>query len=211
MSKRNRARRLQKATGMTYQQALATLEKHAERAAALAHSRGLSLAEADLVLVQGEHAAIEVIDMSEDEDTIEGICERLAARTVARRVFVIDGLRVIPGGRGSLAELPVEAFLAAIPKPEETLKEEKVTEVGEVDFYSLPIEDTGAILQVVYDASSSLGLVRLHALKAVEDLARVIRRERRRAAPFIPPTSGGASGAPAEAWLSVVIKRRRKG
>jgi hypothetical protein len=108
MSLRNRARSLQKKTGLTYQQALARLRALGERPATLRRQTGWPLGVCDRYLVDG-HAPIDVVEVppADDvpievadsdalDDRIRGLCEALRSRSGARAVALVDlGGRVL--------------------------------------------------------------------------------------------------------------------
>jgi hypothetical protein len=121
MSLRNRARSLQKKTGLTYQQALDRLRALGERSARLRRETGWSLDVCDRYLVDG-HAPIAVVEQdgrrptaergarsrgSAVMDEIQVVCETLRTLTAARSVLLVDlRRRVIAHADSEMA--PVE-------------------------------------------------------------------------------------------------------
>src|SRR5689334_14290417 len=88
MSLRNRARRLQEKTGVSYQQALDRLRKLGKRPADLSKQTGWPLEVCDRFLIDG-HAPIEVIEVRQPTpDLVEVICESLRASSGARAVLL---------------------------------------------------------------------------------------------------------------------------
>ena len=90
MSLRNRARSLQKKTGLSYQRALAKLRALGEKPARLADQTGWPLDVCDRFLVDG-HAPIDVIEVPEVRtlrEQCEAVCEKLRVTANARAVVL---------------------------------------------------------------------------------------------------------------------------
>ena len=205
MSFRSRARRLQRALGVSYQQALAKIRANAEAAAAMARARGWPLGRCDLELA-GVAAPIEVVEIETPEDPIHEICARLAAQALARAVLLFEGRNLLVRvGQLERADLMVCVVGRHRPQPPPTL-----LALGEGrSVYGAPLDGGRATLSVIFDESTSLGLVRLRTARAVAELEPLLAARRTGGAPP-PPARGGPSGAPAEAWLSVAALRKRR-
>src|SRR5262249_1866754 len=123
MSLRNRARSLQKKTGLSYQQALAKLRALGEKPARLSKQTGWTLAGCDRFLVDG-HAPIHVIDVFGTRiptlhELIEQVCETLRATTSARAVVcVARSGRVLAHVGGDDFELVLRGALLRKAPPE---------------------------------------------------------------------------------------------
>jgi hypothetical protein len=205
MSFRSRARRLQRALGVSYQQALAKIRANAEAAAAMARGRGWPLGRCDLELAAAA-APIEVVEIETPEDPIHEICARLAAQTLARAVMLFDRRNWLAGvGQLERADLMVCIVGRHRPQPPTLLA------LGEGrSVYWAPLDGGRATLSVIFDQSTSLGLVRLRTGRAVAELEPLLAARRRTGGAPPPPARGGPSGAPAEAWLSVAALKKRR-
>src|SRR5215470_4805918 len=116
MSLRNRARSLQKKTGLSYQRALAKLRALGEKPARLAEQTGWPLDVCDRFLVDG-HAPIDVIEVPERttlREACEQICETLRVTANARTVVLCARNGSILARTGSL-ELD-SIFVAAVDR-----------------------------------------------------------------------------------------------
>jgi hypothetical protein len=219
MSLRNRARHLQRVTNLTYQQALDRLRQLGEAPARLAREKGWSLAECDEHLVRKQadkepppaparrapllHAAEEL----RGARTANEVCQGLLASSGARTVLLVDadGRRVAEAGVAKDARAAfVRSFVRPLAARQRTPAAEAEAAIcaqaglagAQVHFAEL---DGGARLYVVYDGSTSLGLVRLRVAMAVAEIGR-----RRLLEPVVVPVDGGrgpgdgGSGAPAQ-------------
>src|SRR4051794_26540948 len=108
MSLRNRARSLQKKTGLSYQQALAKLRALGERPAVLSKKSGWSLEVCDRFLIDG-HAPIDVIEVAQSEipslhDLVQQTCEKLLrdANALAVVVSANNGRLLAHAGAGNI-------------------------------------------------------------------------------------------------------------
>jgi hypothetical protein len=203
MSLRNRARALQKKTGLTYQQALVRLRALGEHPAKLARTSGWPLEVCDRYLVDG-HAPISVVEMEPIpslHELLRNICEALCATSNARLVVLHrDGRMLVSMGEGT----PVnELFIMASLRSRQSAHVPTVTPPDEVMtlddghvIYTTQVR-TGVLLSVrFYREESSLGLVRLRARRAVAEIERLLSGESR----GMPPVggAGGSGGVPNE-------------
>ncbi len=198
MSLRNRARRLQRATGWTYQQALAKLRALGVRPAELARETGWPLWKCDLHLCG---RGIEVVEAFEPEpDPLTAICQRLLAECAATAVWLFgpDGPLVAHAGRRpSLDFQAIWMFRLKTGWP----REERAFTIGTRRTLLTPIEP-GGLLVVQFGDDSSLGLVRVRVARVKDELERLLRRRR---TPILPPTSrGGPGGLPAQVRVALV-------
>lgn len=196
MSLRNRARSLQKKTGLTYQQALARLRAFGERPATLRRQTGWPLEVCDRYLVDG-HAPVPVVEAPRGEDTpidvvessgvhelIRAVCEALRLMAAARTVALVD-----PRGH-------VLVCVGGVGEDGETLHEEPVKRRRSARY--AVVAATRAILMVRFrHGETSLGLVRLRARKAARELEQLLDADE---SPMMPPGggAGGAGGIPNE-------------
>lgn len=229
MSLRNRARRLQRATGLSYQQALARLRSLGAAAAELRAQTGWPLWKCDLYLV--DPARVDAEPASADRsggspasatrsghrlqvavspreaaggvDPVTAVCDWLLEMTGARAVWLVGArgeLLVALPPRHAPSFLPLAARLAGpatashVP-PRQPL----LLDLGADRVYAAPVAG-GRTLAVRFDASTSLGLVRLRTRRAAGELEAIFRR--RDAPPGMPPgaAGSGAGGAPAQAF-----------
>ena len=202
MSLRNRARALQKKTGITYQQALARLRKLGGRPAKLARESGWPLEVCDRYLVDG-HAPINVVEMkpiASLHDLLQNICDELRATTNARLVALHRDGRVLvaTGEKAQERELLLMGSwigLQSARRPAVTPPEVLELDDGHV-IHTTPVR-TGVLLSVRFHRDeSSLGLVRLRARRAAAEIERLLGDESR----GMPPVGGvgGSGGVPNE-------------
>jgi hypothetical protein len=169
MSLRNRARALQKKTGLSYQQALARLRALGERPARLHRESGWPLEVCDRFLVDG-HAPIEVLEgRSERQQRIEEICERLRVASNAREVLLMDGRVLV---RARVDEL----------------------ESGD-SVHSTQVKRAVLVVRFHSD-ETSLGLVRLRMRQAMAELEPLLDDDDVMMPPIAG--GGGTSGVPSE-------------
>jgi hypothetical protein len=194
MSLRNRARSLQKLTGLSYQRALAQLRALGEKPAKLSKETGWPLDVCDRFLTDG-HAPIDVIEVPEARsfrEQCEAICETLRLTANARAVVLAakNGAVLVQVGA-----FDVGAIWGATVRARQR---EDVWEMGEnLVFHSANVR--GARLVVVFERDkSSLGLVKLRARHAVEELERLFARAEGPAGMPPPSGRGGPGGLPAE-------------
>jgi hypothetical protein len=212
MSLRNRARRLQRRTGLTYQQALNWLRAHAGESEALTRRYGWPIHRADLhaydpKLVEAS-APIEVVDLRQ-VDPIEAICQELLDLTASRGVTLLDDkmqtLCHLPPGEATFA---VRLFRGAMGgRTEDALSSASSSHwfVDGVSMAAEPVGKSGLLVVIFEQDETSLGLVRLRMKQAAKRLEPLLKGPR---GVFMPPQSGGGGSAPpAEARL-VVPKRR---
>lgn len=199
MSLRNRARSLQKKTGLSYQQALARLRALGERPATLARQTGWPLDVCDRYLVDG-HAPIEVIGPATDE-RIELLCERLRVTANARVVLLAQDGRLLAcaGEQPRTMTLALE-LLSVRPSPgERALPEPPEVWNGEDGSAAYKMWVKRALLIVRFHRDeTSLGLVRLRARQAAEKLAPLLDDDDAATPPFGGSGGGGAGGVPNE-------------
>jgi hypothetical protein len=219
MSLKNRARALQKKTGLTYQQALQRLRSLGDRPAKLRRQTDWPLEVCDRFLVDGHapisvveahggEGPIEVVDEPRDLDAIEQVCKWLRTMSAARSVLLVDARgRVIAlsgqhdrSGGSQSTQLP---SLPSLPKPVRTSP--VTTEVRELEndrvLVRAPVKPrrssgesritTRAYLNVEFErAQTALGLVRLRMWQAVTALEQLLAGE----TPSVPPAGGGGEG-----------------
>jgi hypothetical protein len=214
MSLRNRARALQKKTGLTYQQALARLRKLAGRPAKLARESGWPLEVCDRYLVDG-HAPIDVVEMKPIlslHDLLQNICDELRANSNARLVALHRDGRVLisTGDKTPVNELLImgslrsrqSARMPTVPPPEE------VMELDDGQVIHTKRVRTGVRLSVRFHRDeSSLGLVRLRARRAAAEIERLLGDESR----GMPPVGGvsGSGGVPNEVRVVEPVAEER--
>ena len=117
---------------------------------------------------------------------ISGICDRLTVEASARSVFLVDknGQLITAAGQSrdvdttSLASLTAGNVAAMGGLARLIGEKEFPTQFHEGERGSLHMSIVGGqvVLVVVFDARSSLGLVRLRVKKAAEELARVLEQ-----------------------------------
>jgi hypothetical protein len=186
MSLRNRARALQKKTGLTYQQALQRVRALGERPATLRRETGWPLEVCDRFLVDG-HAPITVVEAPLEArarfDAIGRVCESVRATAAARSVRLVDvsGRVIADAGEPDDGNVFVEASV-------KTRSRARYARIAAAR----------AVLIVGFDRDeTSLGLVRLRMAKAVEELERLLADDE---PPMMPPfgSGGGPGGIPSE-------------
>lgn len=192
MSLRNRARSLQKKTGLSYQQALARLRALGERPATLRRQTGWPLDVCDRFLVDG-HAPIAVVEARADDaptavvvdgrvdGKVRAVCETLLSASGARSVALVDVSGRVMVRLGNDREGDDDGDFVV----QEPVKRRRSARHAMVAV-------TRALLTVRgrrYE--TSLGLVRLRARKAVEELERLLDAEE---SPMMPPGGGGGAG-----------------
>lgn len=194
MSLRNRARALQKKTGLSYQQALDKLRTLGDRPATLSKQTGWALEKCDRYLIDG-HAPIDVIEMVQPDDPIMVVCNRLLAQTMARAVVVAsDDGRIL----GHTGNDPEGLWVGTLPRGPRKVE---VPDVWELDSGLVLVTERfkrGMLIVKFHRDESSLGLVRLRMRQAVEELERLLAGESK--SPGVPPVGGGGGpgGLPAE-------------
>jgi hypothetical protein len=217
MSLRNRARSLQKQTGFSYQQALAKLRALGERSVALARQTGWPLPVCDRFLTDG-HAPIDVIELADGpRDPIVALCERVRATANARAVMVAaDQGRVL----ARVGEFDTEALLRClVPRMQWKRGTAQPLAKQWAELPELLALDDGIVIHTTrfrggllvvqfHREESSLGLVRLRAARAVEELDELF--DEPKPAPLPPTGRGGPSGAPAEARVAAPPRARAK-
>ncbi len=187
MSLRNRARALQKKTGLSYQQALARVRGLGERPARLRRETGWPLEVCDRFLYDGRapvvvveaprsDARIEVLEAYDVREEIRLVCEALRTMSAARAVALVDldgHVRVRVGG----------GYDAVVDGGEEVVKQ--------------PVKKRATLVVTFHASETSLGLVRLRMRKAARELEPLLDGE----TPAMPPFGGGggAGGVPHEA------------
>jgi hypothetical protein len=199
MSLRNRARALQKKTGLSYQQSLAKLRGLGERPATLSKQTGWSLEKCDRYLIDG-HAPIDVIEVAHGhipslDELVLHVLEALRVTSQARTV-------VVAGKNGRLIARTGSSDLVEIWRSyEPPHREMKIPEVIELDeglvLYTARFKQ-GMIVVKFHRDETSLGLVRLRTARAIEELERLLASESK--SPGVPPVGGGGGpgGLPAE-------------
>ena len=205
MSLRNRARSLQKKTGLSYQRALSKLRALGEKPARLAEQTGWPLDVCDRFLIDG-HAPIDVIEVPERttlHEACEQICETLRVTANARAVVLAanNGAILARVGQNQLGAL---WFVVAVPHE----NYEDAIELGEGRaIYSVCLRSATLAVEFHRD-ESSLGLVKLRVRHAITDLERLLALAER--TPGMPPVGGrgGPSGLPAEVRVALPKKKR---
>ena len=180
MSLRNRARRLMRETGLTYQQALARLRAQKPKE---------------------NEKKIEVVTV-EPRTRAELACQQLLHTTDARAVLLVDGWRVLASA--GKREAPFIYHPMAIMKPAERLPRTKKTiELGGgLSVLFVPIKKLHLI--VAYERMTRILEMRVE--KCVDYLESLIGDEPLEA----PPGSGesGPGGLSSVAWESVEIWKK---
>jgi hypothetical protein len=220
MSLRNRARALQKKTGLTYQQALAKLRALGERPALLSKQTGWTLEVCDRYCVDG-HApigVIEVVPAKTLDESIRQVCEALLATSLARSVVVLltaNGSVTILAhvGEDDLEGLPRPWFTpsqlrrASIPVPKAVAQKwSQLPDYWELDgSISLAVTrfKQGSLVVKFHRGETALGLVRLRARRAAEAIEEILG-DGSRSSGLPPATGGGGSGGiPGETRVAV--------
>ena len=196
MSLRNRARKLMRETGLSYQQALLKLRAERVRSAAPpAKAEG-----------RPTPRPIEVVTV-EAHTRAELACQQLLHTSGARVVNLVDGWRVLAsagpeGARVLFHPMTVQRGYQRLPRGER-----KSFEVGGgLTALIVPVKRLHLI--VVYDGAASLLLLEKRVEKCVEYLEGLIEDD-----PLLaPPDSGddGPGSLSAVAWESVEIWTKKK-
>jgi len=191
MSLRNRARSLQKKTGLTYQQALNKLRALGERPARLHRESGWPLEVCDRFLVDGR-APIDVVEMKPIlslAERIEQICEELRLTAAARVVLLTrDGRILAHVGGGNVSEpyfVGRSAQRLAAAEPRTPLE---VVQLGDgLMLHSTELKPRAMLVVKFHRDESALGLVRLRVRRAIEELEPLLAEH----ATGVPPLGGG--------------------
>ncbi|HEY8089899.1 MAG TPA: hypothetical protein VIF09_18690 [Polyangiaceae bacterium] len=204
MSLRNRARHLQRVTRLTYQQALERLRALGDAPARLAREKGWPITQCDAHLVAERrgpvlHAAEEL----RAARTLTDVCLWLLASANARAVLVVhrEGRLLASAGEEASRAVRFRRSLRAVRTSSPLTVESRVYAEAALDGAEVHSTDLGlAHLYVVWDARTSLGIVRLRTLMAVAEIG---RRRLLEDPVFLPPGAGGepgagGSGAPAQ-------------
>jgi hypothetical protein len=201
MSLRNRARALQKKTGLTYQQALARLRELGARPAKLARESGWPLEVCDRYLVDG-HAPISVVELTPIpslHELVRKICEELRATSNARLVGLYRyGDMLVEAGEQPQARDEVRlmrGWLRRQSRNKRTPPEVMELDGGQV-IHTTPVRADVLLSVRFHRDESSLGLVRLRARRAAAEIEPLLGDESR----GVPPVggAGGSGGAPNE-------------
>ncbi|HJZ87610.1 MAG TPA: hypothetical protein VKN99_20690 [Polyangia bacterium] len=215
MSLRNRARSLQEKTGLSYQQALAKLRALAEQPARLSKQTGWPLEVCDRFLVDG-HAPVDVVEvvptrMATREELIVKVCETLRATANARAVVVAgkNGRILAHVGRDEMLALVRSVFAHSTVAPTARLRLSPemlkrwaelpdVWELGGGMVQYRARFNRGTIVVQFHRDETSLGLVRLRTVRAIDDLEWLLADAEK--SPGMPPVggAGGPGGIPAE-------------
>ena len=185
MSLRNRARKLVRESGLTYQQALAKLR--AEKSAPKAPK-------------------IEVVTV-EATTRAELACQQLLHTSGARAVNLVDGWKVLASA-GMKGAHVIFHPMGVLRRGERLPRTRKTIELGGV-LRALIVPVKKLHLIVVYDEGTSLFLLEKRVDKCVEYLESLITDDD----PLLsPPDSGesGPGGLGAVAWESVEIWKKKK-
>jgi hypothetical protein len=209
MSLRNRARQVQRATGMTYQQAMAKLRALGDAPAKLRKKTGWPLSRCDLHLLTSH--PIEVIERP--TSPIERVIIELQVLSGGRAVVLTDTSGRELARAGTPGELPL--FVArtlprALAHPRRVaIPRSKLLEAMERPGMHVRAVKKHALLVVFYDDEATATLVKNLTERAVEELERLFGDEPWPAAPGGGGRSG-SGGLPAEMFESVEIFRRKK-
>src|SRR5262249_21683762 len=174
MSLRNRARSLQKKTGLTYQQAQAKLRALGERPARLHRESGWPLEVCDRFLVDG-HAPIAVVELkpiSSLHERIVEICDELRLRANARAVVLSrDGQLLAHAGGEAGRETTWFALMSVQPEPRAPRLPPEVMELDDgLVLLSTEVRPRALLVVKFHRDETSLGLVRLRVQRAVAEL-----------------------------------------
>lgn len=196
MSLRNRARRLQRATGMTYQQALAQLKREALAHPLKGPEEWRAIAGELSAARRGPAGPIQVVELR--ADPIQAACARLCESCAARAVLLLDRdhRRIAQAGAAS----GVWPLLAMRRQRNAS----GPIEVGDGTSVISRRLARGELLIVLFDHTTSYGLVLLRLVGAVDELERLLAA---RVPGFTPPPprGGGDGSPPVQAWESVEI------
>jgi hypothetical protein len=235
MSLRNRARHLQRALGLTYQQALARLRQLGPRSAELRHRTGWPLSRCDVLLArelpcaEGERVPREAAEFNpappsgsapqplevvstggHEEEPLARACAHLMAGCNARSVWLFaPGARTLAwaGGETPLGMPPMVPLVLGLKAP----AEETVVELGDQQRALVSPVGRRATLVVSFDGASSLGLVRLRVRAILPELERLLERAaagQSGTGPGGGDRGGGRGGLPAE--MTDSVERWRK-
>ena len=230
MSLRNRARHLQRATGLSYQQALDKLRALGAAPAELRRKTGWPLSTCDRFLLDPAHvegpppppAPIEVVELPERApDELLAICLELLASTNARAISLLgpngEILARTPASRLAVSTLlylratqPTVVPPMARGRHAVTPHEPFVVPIGDETVFVAPIKSQ-AILVVRFDRQTSLGLVRLRVEAARLALEAALARRNAPSSPLGGTGGAGGGGAPAEVSLWLTVPRARTG
>jgi len=192
MSLRNRARSLQKKTGLTYQQALDRLRALGERPARLHRETGWPLDVCDRFLVDGR-APIDVVEVKPIvslRERIFQICEELRVTANARGVLLSRDGHFIAYAGVEIVTLRSRSRVEARTLPE-------VIELDDgLVLFSAELKPRAFLVLKFHRDESSLGLVRLRVRRAIEELEPLLAEH----ATGLPPVggAGGPGGIPYE-------------
>lgn len=129
------------------------------------------------------------------------LCQSLLLRANANAVWLLDERMQEIAHAGE--DLPMTLELPMFARE---VTGELLLRVGEQQVSELRV--AVGLLVVVFDETSSLGLVRLHAREVQQEIERLVAVHD--PGPMPPPTgSGGAGGAPAEAFAWPPAGRKR--
>jgi hypothetical protein len=201
MSLRNRARQLQSATGLSYQQALDRLRRLGRRPAELARQTGWPLAICDRFLIDG-HAPIEVIEPQREPTVVEcmlQVLEKLHATSAAEKVLLwTDRGRIlsVPKGRGWVVRMQQSASLHV----EKIIAQDRADWSDVADDMAVhSAKLKGGLLSISFKRErTSRALIWLRANEAIAELEPLIARDRDEPGLLPPPGGGRPGGAPAE-------------
>jgi hypothetical protein len=199
MSLRNRARKLQKLAGVSYQQALAKLREIGPRASRLHEETGWPMERCDRFLATGQ-APIDVVSLVTPslEEQIREVLEKLLATSQAQSASVMsDRGLFVQAPENEKTRMLARLFKGA-PRTRRGLPEGVYENVDKSSLLTVHLER--GVLVVRFDARTSLGLVRLRVAHLTDDLDRLLAQEREDEPGSLPPTgTSGSGGAPAEA------------
>lgn len=195
MSLRNRARSLQKKTGLTYQQALDKLRALGERPAKLHRESGWPLDVCDRFLVDGRApiAVVELRPVVSLHERIVQICEELRLNAAARAVLLSRDGRIL--AHVGVTVVPEESWLALLTlRPRARVEARSTPEIMELDDWlvllSAELRPRALLVVKFHREESSLGLVRLRVRRAIEELEPLLAEH----TAGLPPLGGGGGG-----------------
>ncbi len=201
MSLRNRARKLMKATGLTYQQAIEKIRALGKAPAELRTQTGWTLEECDFHLIN--KAKIEVVTV-EPRTRAELACQQLLHTGGARAVVLVNGWTVLAhaGARDSSFIFHPRMLMK---RSERLPRRRKTIDLGGV-LHALIVPIKKLHLIVIYEEWTLLLDKRVE--KAVDYLEGLIEED-----PLLAPPDGGddgPGGLSAAAWESIEIFRMKK-
>jgi hypothetical protein len=223
MSLRNRARQLQRSSGLTYQQALVKLRALGVAPAELRKQTGWPLAKCDLYLlglrppeksVPAPRIEVVWLDHTRSADPLREICDRLLTGAAAKAVCLVDPSgKILTETRPLRAKMVLSMAAISLPyvAPRKLSREGLVVTIDGDTVYLVPVGQS-ATLAVLFDEKTSLGLVILRARRAIEELEIELARQRKRNPPHGPhggAGSDGPSGLPAQARVFLDTSRKR--